>query len=49
VDEVVDLLDGVTGDDIQRVASDLIREDYLNLAVVGPFRSQRPFARLIGA
>jgi predicted Zn-dependent peptidase len=49
VDEIVERLDAVTLDDIQGVASELIRQDYLNLAVVGPFRSERPFAKLIGA
>lgn len=49
VDEVVEQLDAVTLDDLQRVAGDIIRQEHLNLAVVGPFRSSKPFARLIGA
>ncbi len=49
VDEVVEQLDAVTPADVKRVAGGLIREEHLNLAVVGPFRSARPFARLVGA
>jgi predicted Zn-dependent peptidase len=48
VDEVASLLDAVTVQDVSRVACSLIKADQLNLAVVGPFRSARPFARLLG-
>ena len=47
VDEVVELLDAVTIEDIERVAGDLIREDRLNLAVVAPYRSDRRFRGLL--
>ena len=47
VDEVVEQIDRVTVDDVRRVARDLINPDCLNLAVVGPFRSDRPFVRLL--
>ena len=47
VDEVVERLDAVSTDDIERVAGDLIREDVLNLAVVGPYRSERRFKGLL--
>ena len=47
VDEVVDEMDAITTDDIQRVASDVIREEVLNLAVVGPYRSERRFRSLL--
>ena len=47
VDEVVERLDAVSTDDIERVAGDLIREDVLNLAVVGPYRSERRFKSLL--
>ena len=36
-DEVLAGLDAVTLEDIQRVAQDIIREDRLNLALIGPF------------
>ncbi len=47
VDEVVDEMDAVTTEDIRRVAADLIREEFLNLAVVGPYRSERRFRNLL--
>ena len=47
VDEVVGMLDEVTVDDVERVASDLIQEENLNLAVVGPYRSDRQFKSLL--
>ena len=47
VDEVVEIMDEVTTDDLERVAGDLIREECLNLAVVGPYRSDRQFLNLL--
>ena len=47
VDEVVEVLDAVSTNDIERVATDLMREERLNLAVVGPFRSDRRFHKLL--
>ena len=47
VDEVVEKMDAVTTEDVQRVASSVIREEVLNLAVVGPFRSDRRFRSLL--
>ena len=47
VDEVVEHIDSVSTDDVERVAGDLIREDRLNLAVVGPYRSDRRFRNLL--
>lgn len=47
VDEVVDIVDGITRDDLLRVARQLLTEDRLRLAVVGPFRSQSRFERLV--
>ena len=47
VDEVVERLDAVTTADIERIARTLIREDKLNLAVVGPYRSGRRFQKLL--
>ncbi len=46
-DDVTAALDAVTAEDVQRVASDLFREEWLNLAIVGPFRSDRQFARVL--
>ena len=47
VDDVVAQMDAVSTNDIERVASDLIQEDKLNLAVVGPYRSDRRFRNLL--
>jgi hypothetical protein len=47
VDEVVEILDSVSTSDIERVATDLISENRLNLAVVGPYRSDRRFRTLL--
>ena len=47
VDEVVEILDSISTSDIERVAGDLIQESRLNLAVVGPYRSDRRFRTLL--
>jgi predicted Zn-dependent peptidase len=36
-DEVLAGLDAVTAEDVQRVAQDIVREERLNLALIGPF------------
>ena len=46
-DEVVEILDALTADHLSRVAEELLVTDQLNLAVVGPFRSERRFAALL--
>ena len=43
VEAVAAELDSVTPDDLQRVATALLREDRLHLAVVGPFETAAPF------
>ena len=43
-DEVLAGLDAVTAEDIQRVAGELIRNDRLNLALVGPFDDPSRFS-----
>ena len=47
VDDVVEQIDAVTTEDIERLAGELIREEVLNLAVVGPYRSDRRFRKLL--
>ncbi|MFN8521818.1 MAG: pitrilysin family protein [Chloroflexota bacterium] len=49
VDEILALIDGVTVEDVQRVARQLLGRDRLHLSVVGPYRSEKRFARLLGA
>ncbi len=47
VDEVVDIVDRITGDDLLRVARQLLSGDKLRLAVVGPFRGKSRFEGLV--
>jgi predicted Zn-dependent peptidase len=46
-EEVVALIDSVTPEDLGRVAAQLLMTDKLNLAVVGPFRGEGRFVRLL--
>lgn len=46
-DEVIARLDAVAQDDLRRVANDLFRTEKLNLAVVGPYRGEGRFQRLL--
>ena len=46
-DEVVADLESVTPDDLVRVAHDLIQDDRLRLAVVGPFDDTGPFEQAL--
>jgi predicted Zn-dependent peptidase len=42
-DEVLAGLDAVTAEDVQRVAGELVREQRLNLALIGPFDDEDRF------
>ncbi|HET9544796.1 MAG TPA: hypothetical protein VFO88_04405, partial [Gaiellaceae bacterium] len=46
-DEVLAGLDAVTVEDVQRVAQELIAEDRLNLALIGPFEDESRFEPLL--
>jgi predicted Zn-dependent peptidase len=46
-DQVVELLEAVTVQDVQRVARGLLVDDQLHMALVGPFRSDRRFVPLL--
>src|SRR5207253_2726776 len=46
-DEVLQGLEAVTGDDVARVASELITSDRLRLAVIGPFDDATRFEQLL--
>ncbi|MGH3115095.1 MAG: M16 family metallopeptidase, partial [Gaiellaceae bacterium] len=46
-DEVLAALDEVTLEDVQRVAQDVIRNERLNLALIGPFDDNERFERLL--
>jgi predicted Zn-dependent peptidase len=45
--EVLDALDAVTAEDVQRIAQDVIGSNALNLALVGPFDDAERFERLL--
>ncbi len=47
VDEVVEKIEAVTTADLQRMAATMFRTDALNLAIVGPYRSDRRFRSLL--
>ena len=47
VDEIVDEVEAVTTQGIQRVAGDILHDDRANLAIVGPYRKESRFERLI--
>jgi predicted Zn-dependent peptidase len=47
-DEILAALDAVTAEDVQRVARDLIANDRLRLAVIGPFDDADRFEKLLG-
>ena len=46
MDEVVSAIEGVTLEDVNRVARELVDEKRLNLAIVGPFRSDKRFRKV---
>lgn len=47
VDEVVRKVDALQSEDLSRAAQNMLGTEKLNLAVVGPFRSQKRFERLL--
>jgi predicted Zn-dependent peptidase len=49
VDEVLERLDAVTGDDLLRVARTYLRPDLARIALLGPFRSRRRVEALLAA
>lgn len=46
-EEILGEVEKVTAEDIQRVAKDIFRDQRLNLAVVGPFKGEGKFERLL--
>ncbi len=47
IDEVLEVVDGLTPDALQRVAQDVLQPEKVKLAVVGPYRSRARFERLV--
>ena len=48
VEDVVAIIDGINGADLQRVARDLINDEKVRLAVVGPVKSATTLKRMLG-
>jgi predicted Zn-dependent peptidase len=47
LEEILRAVDAVTADDIQRVAGDIVRDEALRLAVIGPFDDPERFDKLL--
>jgi hypothetical protein len=47
VDNALDIIERVTIEDVNRVADELLRPERMSLAVVGPYRSEARFAKLM--
>jgi predicted Zn-dependent peptidase len=47
LDEVIEGLNAVTAEDVQRVAQDIIADEKLRLAVIGPFDDAERFEKLL--
>lgn len=47
VDKVFEKVDAVNPEDIQRIASDIFRNNRLNLAVIGPFKNKDVFEEIL--
>ena len=47
MEEVLEGIDKVSADDIQRVAKDLLKSDKLNLAIIGPHSEKRMLRKLL--
>ena len=47
VDEIIAIIEAVTAEELQQLASDLLREEKLRLAVVGPVKQEEPLAELL--
>lgn len=47
VSDIINLLDRVTAEDILRVATRIFREEKLNLSLIGPFKDEKRFLKLL--
>jgi predicted Zn-dependent peptidase len=48
-EEVMEKIEAVTADDVQKLSQELFRPDRLNLALIGPYSDPKPFAKLLEA
>lgn len=44
---LTDRIRGVTAEDVRRVAAAVMKDDRLNLAIVGPYKNQTPFKKIL--
>jgi predicted Zn-dependent peptidase len=49
VDDVLDVIERVNADDLGRIADELLQPQRMSVAVVGPYRSEARFAKLLTA
>jgi predicted Zn-dependent peptidase len=49
LDDVVNIIDSISAEDIRRVAAEVFVREHINLAIVGPFAKEERFLKLIGA
>jgi predicted Zn-dependent peptidase len=47
VDDVTEIIENITAEDVKRVAGELFLTDKLNLAVVGPIQNESALADLL--
>ena len=46
-DEIFKKIDAVTAADVQKVAKDIFKNSGLNLAIIGPYKDEAKFAKLL--
>ena len=49
IDEVVEIVEALTPEELRRAGERVFAAEKVNLAVVGPYRSEARFKRLVGA
>ena len=45
--EVTEKIMAVTANEIQKVAKDIIKNEHLNLALIGPFKDKKEFEKIL--
>ncbi|PJB50772.1 MAG: hypothetical protein CO103_01670, partial [Chloroflexi bacterium CG_4_9_14_3_um_filter_45_9] len=47
IDEVISIIDAITIDELEEVAEEIITDDGLNLAIVGPVKHEENLLRIL--
>jgi len=47
IDEILAKIDAITVDDIQRLSQELFKEENMRMAMIGPFKNNKHFAKLL--